>query len=1046
MLECQVNNLKVKFEVDSGSHISTLCICHAVSCGAVIVPTYKRVQGYSGNQVSLYGQTTVKFAYNGLSFMHTFLVVNSDRVNLLGRDLCNKLNIKFTVPGVNPSDKVYNATTYKVQDTVLQVFKDYLEDSFESSVTKTVTLHVLPGVRPVFAKARPVPVRLRESVKMELQRLEKTGTITKVFTSEWASPTVNVLKDNNTIRICGDFSVSVNKYLDPVQSSLPSIEEVICRVGGAVVFSKIDLANAFLQLPLDEESKKYTTINTSEGLYRYNFLPFGLCASPGIFQSFMCQLLNDIDDVIIYHDDILIPSRSVEEHNSTLYKVLSILKQTGIKVNAKKCSFFTDKVQYLGHIFDRQGVQPNQEKVRAIIEAPSPKDVKQLQSFLGLCNFYSRFIQNYSQVVAPLYYLLRKEVKFHWGPEQQKCFETIKTLFVTSNALQAFNTQYETLLETDSSGYGVGAALMQRKDKDSDWLPVQFASRSLNDAERNYSNLEREALSVVFGCEKFRKYLLGSTFIIRNDQQPLRKLLAHDKGVPSTCSARLQRWALRLSQFHYKFEYSKGEANVTSDCLSRLPLPETHNETEPYELIFTIDSLNSYPITCSTIQHHTDKDGDLTQLKHYIRYGYPVQENNPKLSQFKKLITEMSILKGCIMYNNRVFIPESLREPVLRQFHEGHPGICAMKSLARSLIWYPGMDKDIASVVNSCPKCQSVQSRPPQNQTVEWPVPPRPWCRVHIDHFFFENKVCLIAVDALSKYIECEIVNTTNVSDTIDALRLIFSRNGLCDVLVSDNASCFTAEEFKVFLLDNGIHHITPPPYSPASNGQAERGVRVLKDLLKKCDASGSLKTRLAKVLFYYRSVPHSVTQIAPSVALNGRKLVTLKDKVNPKYCYSPNLQSRNKQIKEFKVGDRVLALNLRSGPKWFNAVIVEKLGINVYNVQISQLDVIWKRHANQLLLISSDLKDQIKSDLSQQPQPRAGTFDNLINLPYATGPRIEMGPPNPPPITLSTPVGDPARVAPQVESHTGNQGEGPVALRRSTRIRKPVLRYGFDD
>ena len=202
---------------------------------------------------------------------------------------------------------------------------------------------------------------------------------------------------------------------------------------------------------------------------------------------------------------------------------------------------FTDKVQYLGHIFDRQGVQPNQEKVRAIIEAPSPKDVKQLQSFLGLCNFYSRFIQNYSQVVAPLYYLLRKEVKFHWGPEQQKCFETIKTLFVTSNALQAFNTQYETLLETDSSGYGVGAALMQRKDKDSDWLPVQFASRSLNDAERNYSNLEREALSVVFGCEKFRKYLLGSTFIIRNDQQPLRKLLAHDKGVPSTCSARLQR-------------------------------------------------------------------------------------------------------------------------------------------------------------------------------------------------------------------------------------------------------------------------------------------------------------------------------------------------------------------------------------------------------------------------------------------------------------------------------------------------------------------------
>ena len=174
------------------------------------------------------------------------------------------------------------------------------------------SLYVLSDARPIFARARPVPLRLQSRVKEELDRLTASGKISKVYSSDWASPTVNVMKDENNIRICGDFSVTVNKFLDPVQTPLPSIDEVIAQVGSATVFSKIDLAHAFLQLPLDEESKKYTTINTCEGLYRYNYLPFGLRASPGIFQSFMLLLLNDISDVIIYQDDLLILSPNVD--------------------------------------------------------------------------------------------------------------------------------------------------------------------------------------------------------------------------------------------------------------------------------------------------------------------------------------------------------------------------------------------------------------------------------------------------------------------------------------------------------------------------------------------------------------------------------------------------------------------------------------------------------------------------------------------------------------------------------------------------------------
>ena len=658
--------------------------------------------------------------------------------------------------------------------------------------------------------------------------MEQNGTITKVYESSWASPTVNVLKENNSVRICGDYSCTINKFLKVKQYPLPSIDEVIAQVGNAKVFSKIDLANAFLQLPLDPQSKEYTTINTSEGLYRYNYLPFGLCSSPGIFQSFMCKVLNGIDNVIIYQDDILILTSTVEEHKVILHKVLTALQTAGIKVNRTKCSFFTKSVAYLGHIFDMQGVRPNPDKLRAILDAPKPTNLKQVQSFVGLCNFYNRFIPNFACAFAPLYKLLQKNVKFTWGREQEKCFNAIKGLFSSKRVLRLYNSSLETLLETDASSYGIAAVLMQRENRNTEWYPVQFVSRTLNQSERNYSNIEREALSVIFGCERFRKFLFGTQFMIHNDQQPLHKLYAHDAGVPTTCSARLQRWALKLSQFKYNFVYSKGEDNVHSDFLSRFPLPETVQEVEPYELIFTVNSLNNMPVTCTDIKQYTDSDRDLCELKQYIKYGFPAHIDNPKLLPFKGLVDKLSIVKGCIMYNNRVFIPESLRQSVLENFHESHPGICAMKSMARSLKWYPGIDADITNLVKNYCQCQLLSSKPPQTRSVEWLQPSRVWSRLQIHNFFFEDKVCLIVVDALSKYIECEIVKNTGVSETIEALGLVFSRHGLCDTLVSDNASCFTASQFKNFLSKNGIHHITPPPYSPSSNGQAERCVRVL--------------------------------------------------------------------------------------------------------------------------------------------------------------------------------------------------------------------------
>ena len=1016
-----MNNVKLNFEFDCGSGVSTLRLADAHRIEAAIIPSDKRMFGYGGFDIKTLGQTTVNFSYKGYHFKHTFVVVDSNCVNLFGRDLAHKLEMYLEIPNC-----VNNVSS------VLSEFKDYLSDDFQSNVIEEIKLEVDPNATPVFCKARTVPVRLKEAVKTELNRLVEAGKITKVYSSNWSSPIVSVLKSDNTVRICTDFSNTVNKYLQPVQSPLVSIDDVIAQVGDARVFSAIDCKNAFLQLKLDDASKEYCTFNCSDGLYRFNYLPYGLSASPGIFQAFMSKILNGIDNVICYLDDVLILTPTIQEHNVVLRKVLQALQKAGVKINGRKSKFYTDKVTYLGHEFDKNGVHPSTDKIDAIVRAPAPCNLKQLQAFLGLTQFYSRFIKNFSHVMEPLYRLLKKDAAFIWGTDQEKSFNIVKGLFKTNKVLKLYNPKFETLLETDSSGYGCAGVLMQRENSHKPWHPVQFVSRTLNSSERNFSNLEREALSVLYSCEKLRKFLLGSHFIIKNDHKPLEKLFKCDSNVPENVSARLQRWRLRLSQFKYTFQYAKGKDQVHSDCLSRLPLPETVPEVEPYELIFTVNTLQEMSINCLDIAAATDNDNDLKQLKGYIKNGWPTNPDS-KLNVYKKYFSRMSIMKGCILYDNRVLIPATFRKRVLENFHEGHPGIVAMKSLVRGVVWYPGIDNDVENLVKNCSVCQLNRSKPAQKNTIEWPQPKRPWSKLHIDHFFIENKTCLVVVDSHSKYIECEIVKSTSAGDSVNAMRKIFSRNGLCDTLVSDNATSFVGKEFQEFLKFHGIRHITPPPGSPSSNGQGEVSVRIVKNLLKKSDSKEPFETRLVKALFYYRTVPHNTTQIPPCVMLNSRRYITAKDRLNPKYY--DFAEKKSKVINKFDVGDNVLALNLREGQKWLEATVVGVSGTNIYEVHVPALQMVWRRHANQLLLIPRSY--DINTPTSSAVAPNTA-------LPKA---------PDKPPDSLSAPD-NVVSFKELISSHCPHSSisNDPVTisndsnLRRSSRHVKPPSRLGIDD
>ena len=389
-----------------------------------------------------------------------------------------------------------------------------------------------------------------------MERLEGAGVIEPVQFADWAAPVVPVVKKDGSIRICGDFKVTINRATKVDSYPLPKVEDLLASLGGGKTFTKLDLAHAYQQIPLEENSKQYVVINTHKGLYRYNRLPFGVSSAPAIFQRTMEGILRGIPKVCVYIDDILITGATEQEHIRTLDKVLTRLAEAGLKLKQAKCSFLRPSVEYLGHNISAEGLRPTKEKIRAIQEAPAPCNVSQLRSFLGLLNYYGKFLPNLSSILAPLHRLLHKKTVWKWTSEQEKAFQEAKALLTSPCLLVHFDADRELLLACDASPYGVGAVLSHRMD-DGTEKPIAFASRTLPAAEKKYSQLDKEGLAVVYGVKKFHQYLFGRHFEILSDHKPLQHLFSEHRPVPVLASARIQRWALTLSAYSYSIATSQ---------------------------------------------------------------------------------------------------------------------------------------------------------------------------------------------------------------------------------------------------------------------------------------------------------------------------------------------------------------------------------------------------------------------------------------------------------------------------------------------------------
>ncbi|XP_049291417.1 uncharacterized protein K02A2.6-like [Anopheles funestus] len=961
----------------------------------------------TGAGLQICGEFQANIKIGSITKTATIRVVTVD-ISLLGADLIELFNL-----GSIPMDSFCNKIcSVAIPSSIQQQFPAVFSGT--GLCTKAqVQLHLKHDCRPVFSPKRPVAYAMQETVDQELDRLEKAGIITPTDYSEWAAPIVVVRKANGTIRICGDYSTGLNSALKSHEHPLPVPEDIFAKLAHCEYFSKIDLSDAFLQVEIEEQYRPLLTINTHLGLYLYNRLPPGVKIAPAAFQQIMDAMLAGIKGACGYMDDVVVGGRTSKEHDDNLSRLLHKIQDYGFTIREEKCAFKTKSIEYLGYNVDRNGLKPNPAKIAAILNLPAPTDVSGVRSFLGAVNYYGKFVPKMRDLRYPLDNLLKNDGKFTWNQQCEKAFRTFKEILSSKLLLTHYDPAADIIVAADASSVGLGATI-SHKFPDGSVKVVQHASRALSKAEQNYSQIDREGLAIVFAVTKFHKMLYGRHFHLQTDHRPLLRIFGSKKGIPVYTANRLQRFALTLQLYDFSIEYVPTGSFGNADVLSRLIRDYAKPESD-----YIIASLN--------VQKATQEDTLLRKLSHYVTDGWPRNASfGSELARFHHRKEGLSTVDGCILFGERLVIPEKLRARCLTQLHRGHPGIQRMKALARSYVYWPSLDNDVQDVVATCPACAVAAKSPPHSAPAPWPKVSTPWQRVHIDYAGpLNGEYFLVVVDAFTKWPEIIKTSSTTAVATIAILRSIFARFGVPVTIISDNGTQFVSSEFKEFCLKNGINHITTAPFHPQSNGQAERFVDTFKRAIKKITYNGlGIQEALDIFLQTYRSTPNAqLENSTPAKLMFGRPIRTCLELLHP--VPTPLLESQHGTRRGFQNGAPVYAkLFKRNSWEWLPGTVVGSIGRVMYKIRTKERII--RSHINQLRKRAGD-NERVTHDAN--PKVALDLLMDTWNIPLTSS--IQYSDPRSPTPILNPPA---ATVMPNIPTV--------FSPRRSSRPRRVPRRF----
>ncbi|GFR29767.1 hypothetical protein TNCT_40401 [Trichonephila clavata] len=470
------------------------------------------------------------------------------------------------------------------------------------------------------------------------------------------------------------YSVTLNPNLIVPQHPLPRLEDIFASLNGGKQFTKLDFKHAYLQMKVHPESQKLMTINTHKGLYVCKRLMYGLNKAPAIWQRYVDGLFQGMDGVKVFMDDARITGSDESSHFTALEEFFKKCREHGLKLNLNKSFFFQNEINFLGHRIDSKGLHKTNEKISAVVNAPVPKNVHEVKSFLGLVNFYGKFCENLATIANPLNNLTKKNVRFLWSKDCQVAFEQIKKEICSPKVLVHYDPSLPLTLASDTSPVGIGCVLSHVYPDGSE-RPIAFASRTLSGSEKKYSQIDKEALSIVWAVKKFYLYLKGRRFTLITDHKPLVAIFGSKRGLPVLAATRLLHYALILQSFEFDIIFRKTIEHGNADFLSRLPKTSEELEFKDDITIFKMSQIEALPVTSKELRQETGKDIELGPLLKALREGKDLQGRE----------AQYTIEDGCIIYGQKVCIPKKFQKNVLEELHAGHLGIVKMKAIARSL-------------------------------------------------------------------------------------------------------------------------------------------------------------------------------------------------------------------------------------------------------------------------------------------------------------------------------------------------------------------------
>ncbi|KAJ9557239.1 hypothetical protein OSB04_011853 [Centaurea solstitialis] len=718
-------------------------------------------------------------------------------------------------------------------------------------------IDIIPGAGPVARSPyRLAPSEMQE-LSNQLQELLDKGFI-RPSSSPWGAPVLFVKKKDGSFRMCIDYR-ELNKITIKNRYPLPRIDDLFDQLQGATYFSKIDLRSGYHQMRVREEDVAKTAFRTRYGHYEFLVMPFGLTNAPAVFMDLMNRVCRPYLDkfVIVFIDDILIYSQSKEDHEQHLRLVLELLKAEKLYAKFSKCEFWIREVHFLGHVVNKEGIHVDPAKIEAVKKWDAPKTPTEIRQFLGLAGYYRRFIANFSKIAQPLTTLTQKDKKFVWGEKQEEAFQLLKHKLCNAPILALPEGTDNFVVYCDASHQGLGCVLMQNEKV------IAYASRQLKVHEKNYTTHDLELGAVVFALKIWRHYLYGTKCTIFTDHKSLQHILDQ-----KMLNMRQRRWVELLSDYDCEIKYHPGKANVVADALSRKERVKPTRVRAMGVLVQT--SLKSQILEAQREALMTDN------IKKETLHGVE--------KEFEKKGDGVCYFKG------RIWIPsvEQLRKMIMDEAHQSkysiHPGSDKMYKGLKEHYWWPGMKRDIATYVSKCLTCAKVKAehQRPSGLLQQPEIPEWKWEQISMDFVTKLPKTkkghdtIWVIVDRLTKSAHFLPIKETYSIDKLARLYVdeVVMRHGVPISIISDRDSRFTSRFWQSLQAALGTRVDLSTAYHPQTDGQTERTIQTLEDMLRACviEFGGSWDDHLPLVEFSYNNSYHASIQCAPYEALYGRK------------------------------------------------------------------------------------------------------------------------------------------------------------------------------